>query len=353
MKKLILFMSICMMLFSTQLAFANENLPNIRILATGGTIAGSAPSNTQMSGYKAGSIGIQVLLKAVPEINQYANVSGEQVCNISSNNLTEDILLNLAKRVNEVLDDSNADGVVITHGTDTLEETAYFLNLVVKSNKPVVIVGAMRPATAISADGPVNLLNAVRLAGSKEARGKGVLVAMNDEINGARDVTKTNTTHVSTFKAPELGYLGYINNGVPCFYRESTRKHTTDTEFNIKNLQKLPKVRIVYSYVGEDRDFIDNAVEKGAEGIIYVGTGDGSINEASEAALVEAQKKGVVIVRSSRCGNGTVLSSVPRWDDEHFLSGDNLSPQKARLLLALALTKTHDSNKIQEMFNIY
>ena len=345
------------MVFGVQACFAessnNEELPNIKILATGGTIAGSAASSTQMTGYKAGAIGIQVLIDAVPQMKEYANVSGEQVCKISSNNMTDEIWLQIGKRVNELLADKNVDGVVITHGTDTLEETAFFLNLVVKSDKPVVIVGAMRPATAISADGPVNLLNAVRLAASKEAIEKGVLIAMNDEINGARDATKTNTTHVSTFKAPELGYLGYINNGKPYFYRESTRKHTNQSEFDINNLKELPVVEIVYGRAGENRVIVDAIAASGAKGIIYAGTGNGSIHNAAEAGLIEAQKKGLVIVRTSRTGNGTVINSLPKWDDEHFLKGDSLSPHKARILLSLALTKTNDLNEIQRMFNEY
>jgi len=354
---LVVFVILFTMVFGVQACFAessnNEELPNIKILATGGTIAGSAASSTQMTGYKAGAIGIQVLIDAVPQMKEYANVSGEQVCKISSNNMTDEIWLQIGKRVNELLADKNVDGVVITHGTDTLEETAFFLNLVVKSDKPVVIVGAMRPATAISADGPVNLLNAVRLAASKEAIEKGVLIAMNDEINGARDATKTNTTHVSTFKAPELGYLGYINNGKPYFYRESTRKHTNQSEFDINNLKELPVVEIVYGRAGENRVIVDAIAASGAKGIIYAGTGNGSIHNAAEAGLIEAQKKGLVIVRTSRTGNGTVINSLPKWDDEHFLKGDSLSPHKARILLSLALTKTNDLNEIQRMFNEY
>lgn len=347
---------IFMALLSVTVVFAAEapqKLPNIKILATGGTIAGSAASNTQMTGYTAGAIGIQVLMDAVPQMKDYANVSGEQVCKISSNNMTDAIWLQIGKRINVLLAQDDVDGIVLTHGTDTLEETAYFLNLVVKSDKPVVIVGAMRPATAISADGPVNLLNAVRLAASKEARGKGVLIAMNDEINGARDATKTNTTHVETFKSPELGYMGYMNNGKPCFYRESTRKHTSQTEFDLTGITKLPYVKIVYSHAGDDRVLVDAAVAAGAQGIIHAGTGNGSIHEATEAGLVEAQKTGVVIVRSSRTGNGTVTNSIPRWDSEHFLKSDSLNPQKARILLMLALTKTQDLGEIQRMFDEY
>ncbi|WP_054259511.1 type II asparaginase [Propionispora sp. 2/2-37] len=334
-------------------ALEQNQLPNIKILATGGTIAGSAPTNTKMTGYTVGEIRIQTLINAVPAIRQYANVSGEQIANIGSNDMTDEVWLKLAKRTNELLADPKINGVVITHGTDTLEETAYFLNLVVKSDKPVVLVGAMRPATAISADGPVNLLNAVRLAASKSAAGQGVLVAMNDEINGARDVTKTNTSHVSTFKAPELGYLGYFNDGEPYFYRKVTRKHTKDTEFDVRNLTELPDVEIIYTHVNENRALIDAAVAAGARGIVYAGSGMGSIHRNAEPALVDAQKKGVVIVRSSRTGNGIVTPSSAQWTAEHFLDGDNLNPQKARVLLQLALTKTTDLAEIQRMFNEY
>lgn len=345
--------TILMMVFGMQSVFAANNLPNIKILATGGTIAGSATSNTQMTGYKAGALGIDILIQAVPQMKEYANVSGEQICKIDSKDMTNDIWLTLAKRINTLLADDNVDGIVITHGTDTLEETAYFLNLTVKSKKPVVLVGAMRPATAISADGPVNLLNAVRVASSQAAIGKGVLVAMNDEINGARDVTKTNTTHVNTFKSPELGYFGYINDGKPTFYRESTRKHTLETEFDVKNVNKLPYVKIIYGHADDDGVLIDAAVAAGAKGIVYAGTGNGSVHKNAEVALAKATAKGVVVIRSSRVGNGTVIDAEQSYKDEHFLNGDSLSAQKARILLSLALLKTTDLEKIQEMFYEY
>ncbi len=339
----------------SSIGFANEKneLPNIKILATGGTIAGSADSNTKVTGYKAGAIGIETLINAVPEMKKYANVSGEQVASIGSNDMTNDVWLKLATRCNELLASNDVDGIVITHGTDTLEETAYFLNLVVKSDKPVVIVGAMRPATAISADGPINLLNAVRVAGDKSSKGRGVLVVMNDEINGARDVTKTNTSTVSTFKAPELGCLGYIGAERPYFYKESTRKHTRQTEFDVSGLTDLPNVEIIYTHVNEGRALVDAVIAEGAKGIVYAGSGMGSIHKNAEPALVEAQKKGIVVVRSSRTGNGLVLPSSEQWTAEGFLDGDTLNPQKARVLLQLALTKTNDPKEIQRMFNEY
>lgn len=327
-------------------------LPNVKILATGGTIAGRGASATQMTGYSPGEIGIQVLIEAVPEMKQFANVSGEQVANIGSFAMTHEIWLKIANRVNELLASPDVDGIVITHGTDTLEETAYFLNLVVKSDKPVVLVGAMRPATAMSADGPVNLLNAVRLAGSAVAKGKGVLVGMNDQINAARDVTKTNTTHVETFKAWELGYLGYIQNGLPYFYRLSTRKHTAQTEFDVRGLKELPYVEILYGHVNGYRVVVDALVAAGVKGIVHAGMGHGSIFPVTRDALAEAVTKGIPVVKSSRVGNGMV-TRIADDDKFNFVAADTLNPQKARILLMLGLTKTKDPKEIQRMFDEY
>lgn len=329
------------------------DLPNVKILATGGTIAGSAASVTQTTGYEAGKIAIQTLIDAVPQIKEVADVSGEQIVKISSNNMDTPTLLKLAKRCNELLAQKDVDGIVITHGTDTLEETAYFLNLTVRSDKPVVLVGAMRPATAISADGPMNLLNAVRVAVNKESVGKGVLVAMNDVINNARDVTKTNTTNVATFRAPDLGNIGYIAGGKIMYYKESLRRHTSKSEFDVSKLETLPRVDILYSHVDDDGVLARAAVAAGAKGIVHAGTGNGSIHQNTEKELVNAQKSGVVIVRSARVGTGPTVPSVARYTEEKFLDGDTLSAQKARLLLQLALTKTSDLKEIQRMFDEY
>jgi L-asparaginase len=330
-------------------------LPNVMVLATGGTIAGTGKSSTTTVGYTAATVGIQTLLKAVPELKTVANVKGEQVFQIASENMNNDYWLKLAKRVNALLAQDDVDGVVITHGTDTIEETSYFLNLVVKSKKPVVVVGAMRPSTAISADGPINLYNAVILAGSDEAVGKGVLVALNDQINAAREVTKTNTSTADTFRTPELGFLGYMQGNKPHFYRQSTRRHTVDTEFDVSGLDALPQVDIVYGYANMNRVAIDAFVAGGAKGIVHAGVGDGSLaRPLVEAALVEARKKGVVIVRSSRVGNGIVARNGEAKDDElDFVVSDTLNPQKARILLMLALTKTTDTKEIQRMFYTY
>ena len=335
-------------------AEAADKLANVTILATGGTIAGSGASSTTTVGYTAATVGVQQLIKAVPELSKVANVNGEQVFQIASESMTNDHWLTLAKRVNTLLAQNTVDGIVITHGTDTLEETAYFLNLVVKSRKPVVLVGAMRPSTALSADGPINLYNAVLLAADPSAAGKGVLVAMGDQIHSARDVSKTNTSTPDAFKTAELGMLGYIQGSKPFFYRASTRKHTADSEFDVSNLTALPQVDIVYGYANMNTVALDAFIAAGAKGIIHAGTGDGSVAAKVKPGLVAARKGGTIIVRSSRVGQGILARNGEANDDElDFVVSDTLSPQKARILLMLALTKTNNTKEMQRMFYNY
>jgi L-asparaginase len=330
-------------------------LANVVILATGGTIAGTGATSTTTVGYTAATVGVARLIEAVPELKKVANVRGEQVLQIAGENMNNEHWLKLARRVNDLLASDAVDGIVITHGTDTIEETAYFLNLVVKSRKPVVLVGAMRPSTAISADGPINLYNAATLAASEDAVGKGVLVVLNDQINGAREVTKTSTATADTFRNWELGFLGYMQDSKPHFYRQSTRRHTADTEFDVSGLDALPAVDIVYGYANMNRVAIDAFVAAGDRGLVHAGVGDGSLaRPAVEPALIEARRKGVVVVRSSRVGNGIVARNGEAEDDKHdFVVSDTLNPQKARILLMLALTKTRDTKEIQRMFYAY
>ncbi|MFC4929206.1 type II asparaginase [Massilia sp. GCM10023247] len=344
----------CLALASTAQAESAARLPNVTILATGGTIAGTGATSTTTVGYTAATVGVQALIAAVPEMTKIAKVSGEQVLQIASENMGNEHWLLLAKRVNTLLGQSNVDGIVITHGTDTLEETAYFLNLVVKSKKPVVVVGSMRPSTALSADGPINLYNAVMLAGSTEAVGRGVLVAMNDQIHGARDVTKANTTTTDTFRAAELGMLGYIQGGKPYFYRAPLRRHTVETEFDVTNLSALPAVEVAYAYANVGPAAVEALVATGAKGLVHAGVGNGSLPAKVRPALSAARKQGVIIVRSSRVGQGIVARNGEANDDElDFVAGDNLSPQKARILLMLALTRTNNTREIQRMFSTY
>jgi L-asparaginase type II len=333
---------------------ATPRLANVSILATGGTIAGTGATSTTTVGYTAATVGVQTLIKAVPEITRVANVTGEQVFQIASENMGNEHWLMLAKRVNALLAQPNVDGIVITHGTDTLEETAYFLNLVVKSRKPVVLVGSMRPSTALSADGPINLYNAVVLAASAEAAGRGVLVAMNDQINAARDVTKTNTTTADTFRSSDLGALGYIQGGKPFFYRQSLRRHTLDTEFDISTLEALPQVDVAYAYANVGPVAVNALVAAGARGLVHAGVGNGSLPVKVKPALQAARKNGVIVVRASRVGLGIVARNGEANDDElDFVVSDTLSPQKARILLMLALTRTDSTTDIQRMFHTY
>ncbi|WP_369795575.1 type II asparaginase [Campylobacter sputorum] len=327
--------------------------PTIYILATGGTIAGGGDS--ALSGnYKSGTVTVDKLIAAVPQINEIANIKGEQISNIGSQDMNNEIWLKLSKRVNELLKTNDVDGIVITHGTDTMEATSYFLSLTLKSKKPVVFVGAMRSGTSLSADGPLNIYNAVNVAMDKSSMNKGALVAMNDEIHAAREVTKTNTTNVATFKSPNSGKIGSVNYGIVDYLLTPARKHSVDSEFDVSKLDKLPKVEIVYAYANDSADFVNLAVKNGAKGIILAGMGNGNPSTGVQDALANAAKQGVVVVRSSRVGSGST-SVGAEVDDKKlgFVTADSLNPQKSRVLLMLALTKTNDVNKIQEMFKMY
>ena len=329
-------------------------MKNIVVLATGGTIAGRAACSEETLSYTSGVIPIEKLIIQIPPLKKIANITSEQIAQIDSSDMSIGIWLKLAKRVNELLCKPSVDGIVITHGTDTLEETAYFLNLVVKSDKPVVLVGAMRPSTAMSTDGPKNLYDGIALATSEQAIGKGVLVCLNDTINYSRDVTKTNTSLPDTFKSPEIGYLGYIQGSVPYFYRFPARKHTNDTEFNVAGLTTLPHVDILYAYADYDATMAKAAVAAGAKGLIHAGMGNGGMSKPMKETLAEFSRQGIVIVRSSRTISGIVTRNNAVNDDKYgFVVADSLSPQKARVLLMLALAKTNNVRKIQEMFWTY
>lgn len=341
-----------LMLFSVMMALAQQK-PNIHILATGGTIAGTGASATATN-YTAGQVAISSLLDAVPEIKNIANVTGEQIVKIGSQDMNDEVWLTLARKINQLMKDPNIDGIVITHGTDTMEETAYFLNLTVKGDKPVVLVGAMRPSTAISADGPLNLYNAVVVAADKASKGKGVLVAMNGNILGAADVSKMNTVSVETFQAPNSGALGHVLNGKVTYTASPEKKHTTLSVFDVSQLDKLPKVGIVYGYSNIDADMVAPMLENGYQGIVHAGVGNGNIHKNVFPVLTDARKKGILVVRSSRVPAGPTSLDAEVNDAEYqFVASQGLNPQKARVLLMLALTKTNDWKKIQEYFNEY
>ena len=336
-----------------QSAVAQQKKPNIVILATGGTIAGAAASGTQAA-YTSGAVTIDAMIAAVPGIKDMANIKGEQVSNVGSQDISFDIMLKLAKRINELMKQSDVDGFVVTHGTDTMEETAFFLNLVVKGDKPVVMVGSMRPSTAVSADGPLNLYNAVGVAIDPNARGRGVLVVMNDWIHAAHSLTKTSTTAVQTFMSPLRGVVGVANYGKNDFYNNPEWKHTSGSEFDVSDVSKLPRVDIVFACADMPADLIDASVANGAKGIVIAGVGNGNMNKASLDAAANAAKKGVIIVRSSRVATGAVGRNVEVNDDElGFVASDELNPQKARLLLTLALLKSRSKAEIQNLFTTY
>jgi L-asparaginase len=294
------------------------------------------------------------MIAAVPGIKDLANIKGEQISNVGSQDMSFDILLKLAKRINELLPKAECDGIVVTHGTDTMEESAFFLNLVVKSDKPVVMVGSMRPSTAVSADGPLNLYNAVAVAGDPNAKGRGVLVVMNDWIHAAHSLTKTSTTAVQTFMSPLRGLVGTTAYGKNDFYNVPAWKHTTSSEFDIANVTKIPRVDIIFACEDMSPELIDASVASGAKGIVIAGVGNGNMNKVSVDAAANAAKKGVIVVRSSRVATGLVDRNVELNDDElGFVASDELNPQKSRILLSLALLKQRSLKELQELFRTY
>lgn len=325
----------------------------IRLLATGGTIAG-AQAKPGDYGYKSGAFNVQDLISAVPNLNKLAVISGEQVVNIGSQDMNDEVWLKLAGRLDAALSSPDVDGVVITHGTDTLEETSYFLSLVTHSDKPVVMVGSMRPATAVSADGPGNLYNAVAVATSPGARGRGVLVELNDEIHYARNVQKTNTSSVQTFSSVNRGPAGLVNTGSVTWFQPTDKKHGASSAFSVQGLTALPQVDILYAYPNMDVALIDAAVQHGAKGLVIAGVGDGNMTQPALDRLTEVAKTGVVVVRSTRVGSGIVYRNNEVNDDKlGLVASGELNPGKARVLLQLALTKTKDPVQIQQMFNEY
>jgi L-asparaginase len=332
---------------------AADKLPNVVVLATGGTIAGAAASDVQAA-YTSGQVGVEQLLAAVPQAKKLAALRGEQVSNIGSQDMNDEVWLKLARRVNELAAMSDVDGIVITHGTDTIEETGYFLNLVVKSKKPVVLTAAMRPSTALSADGPLNFFNAVGVAAHKDAAGRGVLVVVNDWIHGASSLTKANTTAVQTFLSPLRGLVGTVAYGECEFYRGPVGRNTVDSEFSLDGVTALPRVDIVMAHENMDGALIDAAVAAGAKGVVVAGVGNGNMTKAGLDALAAQAKKGIVCVRSTRVATGRVGRKVEVDDDAlGLVASDDLNPQKARVLLRLALLKTRPLGDIQRLFVEY
>lgn len=349
-----LFTVLFSVLFSFLAIGQSQNLPKkprVIILATGGTIAGSGESATKAA-YTAGKIPVEALIEAVPEMKNFANVSAQQVAQIGSQDMNTQTWLKLSQRINEIFENDLADGIVVTHGTDTQEETAYFLDLTVNSNKPVVVVGAMRPATAMSQDGNRNLLDAVMLASSENSKDVGVVIAMNEFVFAARDVTKTSTTNMATFDSRNFGPIGLIFDGKVEYYYKSLKGQ--GEKFNVKGLKSLPEVDIYYGYAGASDRGILAAIDDKVKGIVYAGVGNGNFNKQVGDALHKASEKGILVCRSARAGQGRVTLDN-EVDDKSlgFVVADDLSPQKARILLMLALTKTNNTQEIQNMFFEY
>jgi L-asparaginase len=322
-------------------------LPKVKLFTTGGTIQSKGAHREKLAEYSDGRVTPQELLEDLPEIKMFARVETEEVANIGSGGVNTEILLKLAKGINAALASPDIAGVVVTHGTATLEETAYFLQLTVKSDKPVVVVGAMRPWTGISRDGPFNLLNAIRVAATPEAAGKGVMVLLNDTIHSARFVTKNNTYRVETFVSRELGPIGYSDSDRIAFYRTPLTRHTAKSEFDVSKLDALPAVDIVYGYQEASAAPIEALIAAGVKGIVL----DDSAPSFARATLL-ALSKGIVVVQSDRKGSGRVVLSE-RLAGRGVVTADNLNAQKARVLLRMALTKTSDPKEIQRIFNEY
>ncbi|QYY34290.1 asparaginase (plasmid) [Cupriavidus pinatubonensis] len=325
-------------------AGAQDQKPGVVILATGGTIAGTAKSKTDTMTYQVASMGVQALIDAVPEMKEVATVSAEQVANVNSDDIDQGILLRLARTVNKALSDNAVHGVVVTHGTDTLEETAFFLDLTTAGPKPVVVVGAMRPASAISADGPMNLLQAVTLAANKDAERRGAMVVLNDRIGSAFYITKSNTTAVDTFRSTEQGYLGAFVGATPKFYYSPANPVGKPT-FDVSSIHAFPKVSIVYMHEDQDVEQIDAAIRSGAKGIVIAGAGNGGIPLTVKNRLTELTASGFPVIRASRTGSGFTTKKT------EGIAAGTLNPQKARILLMLALSQQSDISTIRTYFN--
>jgi len=333
----------------------SSELPHVRVVATGGTIAGRAASREAGAGYESGALPIEELLVDLPGLDRVAEVTAEQFSNLPSTAVSPEQWLGLAQRIETLfrdgVDGRQVDGVVVTHGTDALEETAYFLDLAVRSERPVVVVGAMRPPGTVSADGPINLINAIQAAAAVESRNRGTLVVLNEEIHDARDATKTNTRSVQTFASRSWGPLGVVSRGGVQYYRSAAKRQGTDSEFDVTglSLEDLPRVDILYSYNGADGVAARALVEAGAAGIVIAGSGGGGTSPGLGEVLRELGEAGIWIVRTSRTGSGTVGNRGRGT----FLGADDLLPQKARILLMLALTRSSDPEELQRMFAEY
>jgi L-asparaginase len=328
----------------TQAAAARPALPRVRLIATGGTIAN----------HDGARLTAEELVKSIPGVERYARPEFEQFANLPSGALSLDQWLDLARRINALFkDDAEISGVVVTSGTDTLEELAYFLHLTIHSDKPVVVVGSMRSPDALGYEGAANLLDAYRVAAEPASRGKGVLVVLNDEINSAREVTKTDAWRVETFQTHGYGLLGVVDPDRVTYHRTVVRRHTKDTEFDLTSVQALPRVDIALVYQGATGDVIESMVDRGAKGIVVATAGGGALSGTQADGIDYAIRKRVFVVMTTRTGSGRIAARRGPESGAFEIEGEDLAPVKARILLMLALTRTKDPAEIQRMFTEY
>ena len=328
----------------------------MHVIGTGGSISAIGQSRIDFLDYNYGDrhYTIEEMLAHSPEANGLATVRCEQFTNVGSGEVGPEHWLDLARRINSIFDNSpETAGVAVAHGTATLEDTAYFLNLTVRTPKPVVVTGAMRPMTAMSNDAEVNLLDCVRVAASEDASNRGVLVVLNNQIQAAREVTKTSTSRLDTFQSADLGFLGYADSdGQVVFYRSPTRLHTHQSEFDVTRVQGLPRVDIALAYAGADATAIEAFEKAGCEGLVAAGLGSGGASKSFLDALGALAKKGIPVVASSQVGRGRVMGRRT-FTSRGLIPADTLAPRKARILLMLALTRTRDPAEILRMFQTY
>lgn len=315
--------------------------PRVRLLATGGTIAGVQPADGSGQSYRPGVVGVDALVDAVPGLRDVAEISAEQVMNIGSNNMTDETWLRLAARVLAAVEDPAVDAVVITHGTDTMEESAFLLDLTVGGDKPVVLVGSMRPATAVGADGPANLLHGVTVAAHPSARSRGVMVVLNQTIHGARDVTKVQTVRPDAFASPNAGPLGWVDGKEVKFYAPAPGPRGP-ARYALPADGRLPRVDVVYVHAGTDGVLFNASADAGARGIVVAGSGAGSLTAAGRDAVRKLRERGVMVVRTARHSYGPITRSdtgAGEGSDDALgtVTGADLTPAKARVLLKLAL----------------
>ena len=328
--------------------------PRVRLVATGGTI----------SNRDGGRLTAEELVALMPSVGRYARPEYEQFANLSSSELTLQQWVSLSKRINQLFKEDEAlAGIVVTSGTDTLEELAYFLDLTVRSDRPVVVVGSMRNPSSVGYEGSANLQEAFRVAAETASRGRGVMVVLNDEINAAREVTKTDALRLNTFQARGYGILGVVDSDRVVFYRRSEKRHTLDSEFDIDTVTALPRVDVIMVYQGADGDLIRAAADAGAKGIVIAGAGAGATSGTQQAGIDYATKRGVFVVTTTRAGSGRIAGrsgrgrggdAAPLPDEiRRRIAGEDLAPVKARVLLMLALSRTSDPAEIQRMFTEY